>query len=148
MKNRSIGMKVPGVAPPVHVGPAELTWRAGTKTLKRPAASAVRNGSSRVIGLVASVVTGGGPPASCATAPKLWGGTAPTSPMKTWFHTAFDQWSRLVFLTMNCCCDPLSSVLPENAESAMNPPLEKPGLEQKSKSETKPLTFTRRMGDA
>ena len=50
--------------------------------------------------------------------------------MKTWFQTPLVQPSRLVFLTMNCCWEPLSTVLFEKTESAMNPPLEKLGLEQ------------------
>src|SRR5215472_16175434 len=130
MKNSPIGMDAPGVAPPVHVGPAELVCSAGTKTLKRPPASAVRKGSSLVTGLAASVVYGGGPPACCARLPKLWGGTLPVSPMNTWFQTALVQPSRLVFLTMNCCWEPLRTVLLENTESAMKPPLEKLGEEQ------------------
>ena len=67
---------------------------------------------------------GSGPPASSATSPKLWAGTLPSSPMKTWFQTPLVQPSRVVFLTMNCCWEPLSTVLPENWESAMKPPLE------------------------
>src|SRR5258708_2490995 len=123
-------MDEPAVGPPVHVGPAELSRSAGTKTLRWPAASVDRNGASRETRLVANVVNGGGPSAPGARPPKLWGGTAPVSPMKTWFHTALVQPSRSLFRTMNCCWEPLSTVLPENCESAMNPPLEKFGVEQ------------------
>src|SRR5215469_9583538 len=133
MKKWSIGIESPGVAPFVHVGPEELVWSAGTKTLNWPSPSTVRNGSSRVgPGLVASVVYGGGPGgvASCAMLPKLCGGTAPMSPMNTWFQTALVQPSRLVFRTMNCCWEPLRTVLLENTESEMKPPLEKLGEEQ------------------
>ena len=62
------------------------------------------------------------------TLPKLCGGTAPVSPMNTWFQTALVQPSSCVFLVMNCCWDPLSTVLFENTESAMKPPLEKLNL--------------------
>jgi hypothetical protein len=64
--------------------------------------------------LVASVVYGG--------SGKLCGG-APCTPAKTWFQTPFVQPSRLPFLTRYCCCEPLTTVLPENSESAMKPPL-------------------------
>ena len=70
-------------------------------------------------GLAASVVYWPPEPKFCAG--------APTSPAKTWFHTALVQPSRLLFRTTNCCWLPLSTVLPENCESAMNPPLEKLG---------------------
>src|SRR5215469_1344675 len=131
MKKWSIGIESPGVAPFVHVGPEELVWSAGTNTLNSPLPSTVRNGSSRVDpGLVARVVYGGGPPASCATSPKLCGGTLPVSPMNTWFQTPLVQPSRSVFRTMNCCWEPLRTVLPENTESEMKPPLEKLGEEQ------------------
>ena len=73
-------------------------------------------------GLVASVVYGGVPPSRPEVAEKLCGG-APLSPAKTWFQTPLDQPSRLLFRTMNCCCEPLTMVPPVNAESAMNPPL-------------------------
>ena len=50
-------------------------------------------------------------------------GGAPMSPEKTWFQTPLLQPSRLLLRTMNCCCEPLMTVPPEKAESAMNPPL-------------------------
>jgi hypothetical protein len=37
------------------------------------------------------------------------------------------QPSRLLFLTIHCCCEPLITVLPANSESAMKPPLANPG---------------------
>ena len=40
------------------------------------------------------------------------------------------------------------TVLPVNSESEMNPPLEKFGFEQKSKSVVRPSMCTRRTGDA
>src|SRR5260221_414715 len=69
-------------------------------------------------GLLARVVYGPAPPGT----PKAWAG-APLSPANTWFHTPFVQPSRLLFRTMNCCCDPLTMVPPANCESATNPPL-------------------------
>ena len=45
------------------------------------------------------------------------------SPENTWFQTPLLQPSRLLLRTMNCCCEPLMTVPPEKAESAMNPPL-------------------------
>ena len=56
------------------------------------------------------------------TGGKLCAG-APRSPEKTWFQTPLLQPSRLLLRTMNCCWEPLITVPPENAESAMNPPL-------------------------
>ena len=51
-----------------------------------------------------------------------WEG-APTTPEKTWFQTALVQPSSLLFLTSHCCCEPLTTVLASNSESAMKPPL-------------------------
>jgi hypothetical protein len=72
-----------------------------------------------VTGLAASVVYWPPEPKFCAG--------APTSPEKTWFQTPLVQPSRLLFRTTNCCWVPFSTVLPENCESAMKPPLEKLG---------------------
>ena len=52
---------------------------------------------------------------------------APSVPAKTWFQTPFVQPSRLLFRTRYCCCEPLITVLPENSESAMKPPLANDG---------------------
>jgi hypothetical protein len=60
MKNWSIGIDEPAAGPLDHVVPEEFRCTAGTKTLVFPDPSTYRNGSSRVIGLVASVVYGGG----------------------------------------------------------------------------------------
>src|SRR5256885_11085299 len=139
-------MVLPAVAPPAHVVPTEFRGSSGTSTSNRPEVSVNRNGASRVTGLVASVVYGCGPPASDGVSPKLWGGTLPSSPANTWFHTPFDQLSIVLLRTMNCCCEPLRIEPPVNCESAMTPPLEKLGLEQESISEKKPLTWTRRTG--
>src|SRR5207245_2134993 len=47
-----------------------------------------------------------------------------------------------------CCCEPLMTT-PGSTESAMKPPLEKFGPEQKSNSVVRPLSIcTRRMGAA
>src|ERR1700674_5675616 len=124
MKNLSIGIEEPGVGPAAHVVPAELCCVEGTKTLKWRSESMNRNGASRVTGLVASVVNGCGPPDCAGTLPKLWAGTLPSSPTKNLFQTPLLQPSRVLFLTMNCCCEPLRTVLPVNLESAMKPPLE------------------------
>src|ERR1700730_987452 len=99
MKNLSIGMDEPGVGPLAHVGPEELCCTEGRNTLKWRSASMYRNGASRVTGLVASVVNGCGPPACAGTFPKLWAGTLPSSPVKTWFQTPLVQPSRVLFLT-------------------------------------------------
>src|ERR1700739_3417433 len=58
MKNFSIRMDEPGVAPPAHDAPTELSCTAGTKTLYFPSESTYRYGSSRGTGLVARVVYG------------------------------------------------------------------------------------------
>ncbi len=74
-------------------------------------------------GLVASVVYG---PQPFTTAGKHWAG-APTTPENTWFQTPLVQPSSELFLTSHCCCEPLITVLPSNAESAMKPPLANDG---------------------
>ncbi len=74
-------------------------------------------------GLVGSVVYG---PPHDAWAGKHWAG-APTAPEKTWFQTPLVQPSRALFRTSHCCWEPLTMVLPSNAESAMNPPLANDG---------------------
>src|SRR5437660_8177978 len=144
MKNRLMGMDEPGVAPLAHVVPTELRCTAGTKTLKCPVASKYRYGASRVIGLLASVVYG---PPHDAWLGKHWAG-APTTPENTWFQTPLLQPSRLLFLTIHCCCEPLTMVLPSNSESAMKPPLAKDGGVQKSIRVVNPLMWTRRIGAA
>src|SRR5439155_17328488 len=60
------------------------------------------------------------------------------------------QPSRLESRTTNCCWEPLITVPPENAESAMKPPLANCGpAEQKSISDRlPPVTATRRIGAA
>ncbi len=76
-----------------------------------------------MIGLVGSVVYG---PPHDACAGKHWAG-APTTPENTWFQTPLVQPSSELFLTSHCCCEPLTTVLPSNAESAMKPPLANDG---------------------
>ena len=66
-----------------------------------------------------------GPP-QLACAGKHWAG-APATPAKTWFHTPLVQPSKALLRTKNCCCEPLTTVLPSNLESAMNPPLANDG---------------------
>src|ERR1043166_422597 len=116
-KNRVSGIDVPAAGPAAHVVSTESRRSAGTKTWKWPEASRYRNGRSRVTGLVASVVYGGGlngvEPNDC--------GGAPTTPENTWFQTPFDQPPTLLSRTMNCCCDPLMTK--PVRESAMKPPL-------------------------
>src|SRR3954447_2332410 len=144
MKKSSIGIDRPGVAPFAQVVPRESNCAPGTKTLKCPRASTYRYGFSREAGVVSSVGYGVGEAAvggnDCAG--------AFTTPAKTWFHTPFVQPSMSLLRTRYCCCVPLTIVLFENCESAMKPPLEKPGPEQKSKSVVKPFTCTRRTGEA
>jgi len=55
-----MGMDVPAAGPSLHVVPDEFVRGAGTKTLYLPWSSTYRNGFSRVMGLVSSVVYGGG----------------------------------------------------------------------------------------
>src|SRR5579884_2842736 len=107
MKKCLIEMTRPGVAPLLQLVPTELCWTAGTMTSNLPDESVKRNGSSRVTGLVGRVVYGG-LGNDCAG--------APTSPENTWSQTPLVQPSRLLFLTRNCCCEPLITVPPENAE--------------------------------
>src|SRR5580765_6109864 len=112
--------------------------------IEEPAAARYRNGRSRVTGLVASVVYGGG---SNGVAPNDCGG-APTTPENTWFHTPLDQPPMLLSRTRNCCCDPLMTK--PVWESAMNPPLANCGpAVQKSRSVRRPpVMLTRRIGAA
>ena len=58
-----------------------------------------RNGFSRLMGVVGSVVYGG--------LGKLASDGAPTSPAKTWFQTAFDQPPITLLRVSHCCCEPL-----------------------------------------
>src|SRR5262245_13915467 len=141
MKKSSIGIEWPGVGPFAHVVPRESTRAAGTKTLKWPLAPTERYGRSRDAGFMSSVVYGFG------GGGKFWDG-AFTTPAKTWFQTPFVQPSMSLSRTRYCCCEPFTIVLFENCESAMKPPLEKPGPEQKSKSVVNPFTWTRRTGEA
>ena len=46
---------------------------------------------------------------------------APTTPAKTWFHTAFVQAPISLLRISHCCCEPLRTV--GSLESAMKPPL-------------------------
>src|SRR5205807_2995112 len=119
MKNLLIGRDEPGVAPFAQVVPEVFVWIEGTKTLSFPLESVYRYGASRVTGLVASVVYG--PPHDDA-AGKHWAG-APTTPENTWFQTPLLQPVIWLFLTINCCCEPLVILLPVIFESAMKPPL-------------------------
>src|SRR3954447_14989957 len=144
MKKSSIGIDRPGVAPFAQVVPRESNCAPGTKTLKCPRASTYRYGFSREAGFVSSVVYGFG---EAAVGGNDWAG-AFTTPAKTWFHTPFVQPSMSLLGRGYCCCDRLTIVLFENCESAMNPPLEKPGPVQKSKSVVNPFTCTRRTGEA
>src|SRR5258708_38730914 len=121
MKDLLIGLDGPGVGVCAQVVPEVFVWTEGTKTLSFPLESVYRYGSSRVTGLVASVVYVG--------LGNDWAG-APTTPENTWFQTALVQPSILLFLVIHCCCAPLTMVLPLNSESAMNPPPEKFGLLQ------------------
>ena len=57
---------------------------------------------------------------------KHWAG-ASTTPENTWFQTPFVQPSSVLFRTSHCCCEPLITVAPSNAESAMKPPLANDG---------------------
>src|ERR1700749_5100141 len=97
--------------------------------------------------MVASVVYGlalpGLPPV------KFWAG-APGSPENTWFQTPFDQPSRLLLRTRNCCWEPLITVPPENEESASKPPVAYCGpAEQYSISDrVPPVRLPRRIGAA
>ena len=87
-----------------------------------PAASRYRYGASLVTGLLGSVVYGPHdfvPGKHCAGAPR--------TPEKTWFQTPLVQPSRLLFLVIHCCCEPLTTVLPSNSVSAMKPPLANEG---------------------
>src|SRR5262245_22069941 len=59
-KNSESGIERPAAAPPAQVVPTESRRSAGTNTWYWPAVSRYRNGRSRVTGLVASVVYGGG----------------------------------------------------------------------------------------
>src|SRR5262245_49122379 len=126
MKKSSIGIECPGVGPFAQVVPRESSCASGTNTLKCPPESTYRYGLSRDAGLVSSVVYGF---PFAAFGGKFCGG-AFTTPAKTWFQTPFVQPSMSLFRTRYCCCEPFTIVLFENCESAMNPPLEKPGPEQ------------------
>src|SRR5215475_2047011 len=143
-KNACSGTEVPAAAPLAQVVPTASRRSAGTNTWYRPAASRYRNGRSRVTGLVASVVYGGG---SNGVGPNDCGG-APITPENTWFHTPLDQPPMLLSRTRNCCCEPLMTK--PVWESAMNPPLENCGpAVQKSRSVSRPpVTLTRRIGAA
>ena len=72
----------------------------------------VKDGQPYLTGVVGKVVYGGFGK-DCAG--------APSTPAKTWFHTAFDHPPMLLSRTRNCCWDPLMTnpVL----ESARKPPL-------------------------
>src|SRR6266436_5367351 len=120
-KNLPIGIDVPGVGPFAHVVPELFSCAEGTSTLYPLEPSRYRNGASRVTGLAANVVNVG--------LGKLCAGTLPVSPQKTWFQTALLQPSAWLLRARNCCCDPLTTVLPVNSESAMNPPLVNPVLQ-------------------
>src|SRR5581483_4778751 len=144
MKNLLIGRDEPGVGPFAQVVLEVFVCTEGTKTLSFPLESVNKYGASRVTGLVASVVYG--PPHDDA-AGKHWAG-APTTPENTWFQTPLVQPSSRLFLTIHCCCEPLSTVLPSNSESAMKPPLAKDGGVQKSIRVVNPLMWTRRIGAA
>src|SRR5215468_7105357 len=143
-KNAWSGIEAPAAAPLAQVVPTESRLSAGTNTWNWPAASRYRNGRSRVTGLVASVVYGGG---LNGVAPNDCGG-APITPENTWFHTPLDQPPMLLSRTRNCCCEPLMTK--PVRESAMNPPLENCGpAVQKSRSDRRPpVMLTRRIGAA
>src|SRR3954462_9033882 len=113
-KKSLIGRERPGVEPSAHVVPRESVCALGTKTRRPPRESTYRNGFSRLAGVVASVVYAG-VGNDC--------GGAPFAPAKTWFQTGFVQSSRSLWRTKNCCCEPLTTVPPEKAESEMKPPL-------------------------
>src|SRR6478672_2572934 len=121
-KKSETGIDRPGVAPEAQDSRTEFVVAAGTKTWYLPLPSTYRYGFSRFAGVVARVVYGPVQP-SCG---KHCAG-APTSPAKTWFHTPLLQPSSVLLRTRNCCCDPLTIVLPSNLESAMKPPLAKDG---------------------
>ena len=117
-KNLSIGIDWPAAGAAPQLVPLEFRRVAGTKTFQCPRESTERIGASLVTGLVDSVVYG---PPQDACAGKQSGG-APTVPENTWFKTPFDQLVSVLFRTIHCCCEPLTTV-PSNWESAMNPPL-------------------------
>src|SRR4051794_24482223 len=108
------GSERPAGAAADHDVPCEFTRALGTKTRSSPRRSTYRNGFSRLGGVGASVVEGGDGN-DC--------GGAPTSPANTWFHTPLVQPPSTLLRTKNCCCEPLVTGPPENAESAMKPPL-------------------------
>src|ERR1044071_4552517 len=143
-KNSRSGTDVPAAAPSAQVVPTASRRSAGTNTWYWPAASRNRNGRSRLTGLVASVVYGGGlngvEPNDC--------GGAPTTPENTWFHTPLDQPPMLLSRTRNCCCDPLMTN--PVRESAMNPPLENcgPAVQKSNSVRLPPEMSTRRIGAA
>src|SRR5258708_22264834 len=117
MKSLLIGIDEPGVAPFAKVVPEVFVWTEGTKTLSFPLESVYRYGSSRVTGLVASVVYG--PPHDDA-AGKHWAG-APTTPENTWFQTPLLQPVIWLFLISHRCCEPLVLLLPVICASALKP---------------------------
>src|SRR5260221_12206591 len=108
MKNLLIGIDEPGVAPFAQVVPEVFVWTEGTKTLSFPLESVYRYGSSRVTGLVASVVYG--PPHDDA-AGEDWAG-APTTPENTLVQKALLQPRILLVLIMPLCFEPLVILLP------------------------------------
>src|SRR3954471_9892238 len=111
-KSRS-GSERSGVA---QLVPCDSERAAGTATRSLPRRPTNRYGRSRLCGVVGSVVYGAvGSGNDC--------GGAPSSPAKTWFQTPLLQPSSALLRTKNCCCEPLITVPPEKAESAMKPPL-------------------------
>ena len=74
-----------------------------------PEESTYRYGTSRAVGVVASVVIGG--------LGKLWAG-APVTPENTMFHTEPLQLPKLLSAEYHCCCDTLDT-WPETLVSAM-----------------------------
>src|SRR3990170_4209409 len=103
----------PGVMPSAQEMPLVLRLAAGTRTLYAPRSSTNRYGFSRLSGVASRVVYGG--------AGKVASSGAPSTPEKTWFHTALDQLATWLLRVSHCCCEPL--VTAPNLESAMKPPL-------------------------
>src|SRR4051794_9472617 len=96
-----------------QVTPAVLRWAPGARTCHRPLASTNRYGFSPLTGGLSSVVYG--------VAGNAESSGAPTTPEKTWFHTAFDQLAPSLLRVSHCCCEPFT--VDGSLLSAMKPPL-------------------------
>ena len=113
MKNWLSGIVRPAVKPSAQEMPRVSVCAEGTRTLYLPRSSMNRYGFSRLTGVVSRVVYGG--------FGKLASDGAPSTPAKTWFHTAFDQPPIRLLRISHCCWEPLMTN--GRFESAMKPPL-------------------------